>query len=146
MGKKKSWRMLAAALFCVAAGVSSNAQDGDAVRGRSLYGEQCSLCHTDDGDRTLGSDLIGIFGSKVASTGFRYSAGLKASAWNWDEAALDHFLENPVAMVPDTLMPFSVPDRSERKDIIAYLKTLTRVPDPAGSVSRSRQAGAPPQD
>ncbi len=122
------------------------AQKGDAVRGRSLFGEQCTLCHTDDGERGLGPDLIGFFGHKVASGNFSYSSELKATAWKWDEANLDDYLRDPVATVPGTTMVYSVPDRSERKDIIAYLKTLTRVPDPAGSLSGSRQAGAPPKD
>ncbi len=135
MRKSRFWVFFGAALFCTAAGAPSEAQEGDAVRGRSLFGEQCTLCHTDDGEHGLGPDLIGVFGHKVASTNFKYSAGLKASSWKWDETFLDDFLQNPVAMVPSTSMPFSVPDRSQRKDIIAYLKTMTRVPHPAGSVS-----------
>ncbi len=132
MRKSRFWVFLGAAL-CAAAGAPSKAQEGDAIRGRSLFGKQCTLCHTDDGERGLGPDLIGVFGHKAAATNFKYSDGLKASVWKWDESFLDDFLRNPVAMVPGTSMPFSVPDRSQRKDIIAYIKTLTRAPDPAGS-------------
>ena len=127
--------LFAAALFTATAGAPSQAEDGDAARGRALFGIQCTLCHTDDGEKGLGPNLIGIFGRQVGSAAFNYSPGMKASRWKWDDHYLDRFLQNSAAMVPDTTMPFSVPDRTERADIIAYLKTLTRAVAPAGSVS-----------
>ncbi|MGO8953877.1 MAG: c-type cytochrome [Rhodomicrobium sp.] len=125
--------LFAAALFTATAGTPSLAEDGDAARGRAFFGIQCTLCHTDDGEKGLGPNLIGIFGRQVGSTTFKFSPGMKASRWKWDDYYLDRFLQNSAAMVPDTTMPFSVPDRSQRADIIAYLKTLTRAEAPAGS-------------
>ena len=40
-------------------------------------------------------------------------------------------------MLPGIEMPFSIPDQSERKDIIAYIGTLTSVPNAAESTSAS---------
>ncbi len=134
MRKSRFWVFLGAALFSAAAGAPSMGQRGDAARGRSLFGEQCTLCHTEEGEGGLGPNLIGVSGRKAASTGFNYSPALKAGSWYWDDAVLDRFLQNPSAMVPGTAMPFSVPDRNERADIIAYLKTLARSSDLAGSV------------
>jgi len=134
MRKCRLWVFLGAALFSAAAGAPSKGQEGDAARGRSLFGIQCTLCHADDGEKGLGPNLIDIFGRRVASAAFNYSPGMKASQWKWNDFYLDRFLQNSVAMVPDTTMPFSVPDRNERADIIAYLKTLTRASDAAGSV------------
>jgi glucose/arabinose dehydrogenase len=44
---------------------------------------------------------------------------------------------NPQAMLPGIEMPFSIPVQSERKDIIAYIGTLTSVPNAAESASAS---------
>lgn len=126
--------VIGAALLCAAPEEPSRAQEGDAIRGHSLFGEQCTLCHTEDGERGLAPNLIGLLGRKVASTGFNYSPALRAGTWYWDDAILNRFLQNPRAMVPGTAMPFSVPDRNERADIIAFLKTLTRAPAPARNV------------
>ena len=53
---------------------------------------------------------------------------MRAKGWNWDEAILDTYLQNPQAMIPGIEMPFSIPDPSERRDIIAYIASLTSVP------------------
>ncbi len=134
MRKCRLWVFLGAALFSAAGGAPSMAQKGDAARGRSLFGEQCTLCHTEEGKEEFGPNLIGISGRKVASTGFNFSPALKARTWYWDDAVLDRYLQNPLAMVPGTTMPFPVPDQNERADIIAYLKTLTRASNPAESI------------
>ncbi len=127
--------LLTAALLPAMAGPPALAQTGDPVRGRSLFGEQCTLCHTDDGTKGLGPDLIGILGRKAGTSGFKYSPQMKAANWNWDEAILDRYLQNPQAMVPGVDMPFSIPDREERADIIAYIGTLTSLPAQAEAVS-----------
>jgi len=43
----------------------------------------------------------------------------------WDEAALDHWLENPKAVKSNTRMGFpGFKKEQDRLDVIAYLKTL----------------------
>jgi cytochrome c len=122
MHKSSSWLLIAAALVTVTA--PSRAWEGDPIRGRALFGEQCTLCHTEAGEGGLGPDLRGVAGRKAASTDFAYSPALMATGWAWDDSNLDRFLENPAAVVPGSVMPFSVPNLTERADIIAYLKSL----------------------
>ncbi len=133
MSERKVPLLLAAAFLLSAAG--AQAQSGDPVRGRALFGEQCTLCHTDDGDKGLGPNLVGIMGRKAATADFKYSAAMKAARWSWDEAVLDRFLQNPRAMVPGIGMPFSVPDRQQRRDIIAYIASLNSLPNSVESKS-----------
>ena len=98
---------------------------------RALFGEQCTLCHTDDGTKGLAPNLIGVLGRRIATTDFPYSAAMRSKSWSWDEAILDTYLQSPQAMLPGIEMPFSIPDKSERRDIIAYIATLTSVANPA---------------
>ncbi len=42
----------------------------------------------------------------------------------WDDASLDKFLNNPQGLVHGTKMFATVPDTTQRQDIIAYLDTL----------------------
>ncbi len=137
MYKSRFLALLAAALFPVMAGSPAQAQSGDPVRGKALFGEQCTLCHTDDGSKGLAPNLIGVLGRKIASTDFNYSTAMRSKSWSWDEAILDTYLMNPQAMLPGIEMPFSIPDQSERKDIIAYIGTLTSVTSAAESASAS---------
>jgi glucose/arabinose dehydrogenase len=135
MYKSKLLALLTAALFPALAGLPALAQTGDPVRGRALFGEQCTLCHTDDGTKGLAPNLIGVLGRKIAATDFNYSSAMRSKSWSWDEAILDTYLQNPQAMLPGIEMPFSIPDRSERRDIIAYIGTLTAAPAQAEATS-----------
>ncbi len=60
---------------------------------------------------------------------------MRAKGWNWDEAILDTYLQNPQAMIPGIEMPFSIPDPSERRDIIAYIASLTSIPAQAAAAA-----------
>ncbi len=135
MYTSKFLAVLTAALFPVMAGLPAHAQSSDPVRGKALFGEQCTLCHTDDGTKGLAPNLIGVLGRKIASTDFNYSPAIKSKSWSWDEAILDTYLQNPKAMLPGIDMPFSIPDPTERRDIIAYIATLTSAPNQAESAS-----------
>ena len=75
MYKSKFLALLSATLLTAMAGTLAHAQAGDPVRGRSLFGEQCTLCHTEDGTKGLGPDLIGVLGRKVGSTRLQIFAG-----------------------------------------------------------------------
>jgi cytochrome c len=61
----------------------------------------------------------------AAVPGYNFSPALKAANITWDEQTLDKFLENPSADVHGTKMVVSVPSAEHRRDIIAYLETLT---------------------
>jgi cytochrome c len=100
----------------------------DAAKGEALFKMRCGACHAvvDDGTPHPGPLLKGVVGRKAASVaGFKgYSAALKASGRTWDRASLDQFLTLPSKLVPGTYMVVSIPDQTERGDVIAYLATL----------------------
>jgi cytochrome c len=88
---------------------------------------KCRACHSVvAGTNGIGPSLAGVYGRPAGSVaGFRYSAGLAASQIRWDEAALEAWLSQPQAVVPDTKMLFAGLRRAEeREEVIAFLKTL----------------------
>ena len=117
-----------ALLFAVATfawvGAAHAADGGDATRGRELYEARCGGCHSVDAHR-IGPRHRGVFGRRAGTaTGFGYSPALRASGLIWNEATLDRWLANPTALVPGTRMGLRVSDARDRRDIIAYLRSL----------------------
>jgi cytochrome c len=104
------------------------AEPGDATRGERAF-QRCYACHSVDPNETAklqGPSLYRIMGRPAASiAGFEYSDAMRAKAAAglvWDAAALERYIADPEAMVPDTRM--SIPptrDEQERADLIAYL-------------------------
>ena len=97
----------------------------DVENGRRVF-EMCLACHETDGP---GPVLNGIFERKIGSVeGFDYSEALanaNAKAQLWTEEALNQFLAAPQTYLPDNKMAFgAVKDAKERKDLIAFLKSL----------------------
>jgi cytochrome c len=94
--------------------------------------KKCVACHVFDkgGPNKIGPGLYGVIGhDKAAHAGFNYSAAMKSKGGKWTYEDLDHFLENPKAFVPGTIMAFAgVPNPQERANILAYLKTLSDSP------------------
>ena len=89
--------------------------------------KKCALCHpTEAGKNKIGPSLLGIVGRKSAALeNFNYSEGMKKFEHDWDEQTLDLYLADPRATVPGTKMIFpGNKDKTERDDVIAYLKTL----------------------
>ena len=123
-------RRAAVALAAIAAlllGSVPGLADGDAAAGKQAFTTTCGACHsTEPGVNKIGPSLAGIDGSKSGTVaGYNFSPALKAANITWDEQTLDKFLENPSADVHGTKMVISVPNAEHRRDIIAYLKTLT---------------------
>jgi cytochrome c len=93
-------------------------------RGKDVFIRRCSGCHATDLNKE-GPQLRGIVGRKAAAVpAFGYSDALKKAVVRWDETTLDKWLSDPDALVPDTDMAFRLTDPAERKEVIAYLKTL----------------------
>lgn len=113
--------VLAAALM--SAPVAAHAEDVTA--GAAVF-RQCTACHTiKPGQAGIAApNLYGVVGRKAASTGFAYSAALKASKLTWDKATLGTFLKAPQKLVPGTRMVVAVSDDTQRVNLIAYLATL----------------------
>jgi len=98
----------------------------DANAGKEIYA-RCLACHALAYDRT-GPRHCGLFGRRAGSVkDFAYSDAMKRSRIVWSERTLDRFLANPLAAVPGTAMGYAgVADRSERSNLIAYLKQASQ--------------------
>src|SRR3569623_3132902 len=71
----------------------------------------------------FGRSPAGIVGRNAgAATGYEYSAAMKRAGLSRTTANLDQFLTSPQSLVPGTIMPYSLPDERERRDLIAYLQ------------------------
>lgn len=112
-----------AAAALLAAG-SASAQD--AAAGEKVF-NKCKACHkVEAGKNGVGPSLFGIVGRTAGTVeGFKYSDANKNSGVTWTEDKLDTYLTDPKAFMPGNKMVFAgLKDAQERKDIIAYLKTL----------------------
>lgn len=109
-------------------------QGADLDNGQAKFA-LCKTCHTTakGGENMTGPNLWGIFGRKAGTApGFSYSDGLKGLGITWNAEAIDHWIENPRAVVPGTKMTYiGMANAKDRIDVIAYLKTITS-PPPAG--------------
>jgi glucose/arabinose dehydrogenase/cytochrome c2 len=102
----------------------------DAMAGKALFRQRCSICHTaeiGDNGGAQGPSLVGVYGRAAASDQqFTYSAALRSAGLTWDEATLNRFLSSPTSLVPGTTMVVGVPDPTERGDLIAYFQSLAK--------------------
>jgi cytochrome c len=94
---------------------------------------QCAACHkiSPDAPDFGGPNLYGVYGQPRGqhSPRFGYTAALRDAGGIWDAATLDAWIANPKAVVPGTSMQFAgVPDRLDRADIIAYLRSQAGPP------------------
>lgn len=106
--------------------LAASAVTPDANRGRELFDNKCSGCHAVERVK-VGPPVRDIFGRPAArDSHFTYSDELKRAHLVWDEATLDKWLADPDSLVPGNDMSFRLSSASERADIIAYLKQLSR--------------------
>jgi cytochrome c len=115
----------AASVSVLLAASSAASAAGDASAGQQVFA-RCSACHsTKPGENKIGPSLAGVVGRKSGSeAGYNYSPALKAANITWDEHTLDQFLANPAADVHGTKMFISVPNATDRENVIAYLQGL----------------------
>jgi len=125
--------VVTAFLFCALGGARLAGADPDeksaiVERGRVVFG-QCVVCHGEraaDDVPNPGPDLRGIVGRPTGSVpGYRYSRALRNAKRVWTEVRLDEFIADPQTALPGNTMPFhGIADETQRRDLIAYLKTL----------------------
>jgi len=87
----------------------------------------CRSCHSvEKGQTVVGPSLFGVYGTRAGDVpGYDFTPAIKASGLVWDDATLDTWLTNPVALVPGTRMGYAgQSDPAKRRQIIAYLKSL----------------------
>lgn len=87
---------------------------------------QCRVCHSvEPGQNGIGPSLAGVVGRRAGSLGgFAYSADMRSLGSTWNDGTLDRYLADPSGMVPSTTMAIGPLDATQRRAIIAYLKTL----------------------
>ena len=101
---------------------SAAAATANVAHGEEVY-NRCLACHALKTDR-VGPRHCGLLGRRAGTVpGFPYSAAMRKSKLTWDEKTLDRFLQKPTKVVPGTAMTYDgVPDSTDRRDLIAYLK------------------------
>jgi glucose/arabinose dehydrogenase/cytochrome c2 len=126
---------------------SAPAPGADATAGKTLFTQQCSVCHSaEPGDNggAQGPSLVGVYGRRAASAaGFSYTGALAAANLTWDTPTLSRFLTSPTAVVPGTAMVIAVPDESDRDNLIAYFQNLARTQSATGAASKAAPAAIP---
>ncbi|MEP2989792.1 MAG: c-type cytochrome [Parasphingorhabdus sp.] len=105
--------------------VTMAAVSNQAIAGKKLYQSKCGACHSLDANR-VGPQHRNVFGREAATvSGFRYSKALKKLNIRWTTKNLDIWLTNPSKLAPGTSMGFRLAKASDRKAIIAYLKSAS---------------------
>lgn len=117
---------MGAVLAAVLATSTAAADAGDAQAGQGVFATHCAACHApSSGQNKIGPSLAGIVGSKAGSVpGFKLSPAMKTADITWDDASLDKFLANPTGFIHGSRMFVSLPNGSDRDNVIAYLNTL----------------------
>ena len=108
--------------------------EADLDNGRRVFA-RCRSCHTvtEGGPNMTGPNLYGVFGRQAgAHPDYNYSSAVKQANFVWDGEHLDHWLENPRTFLKGTKMSFAgIPDPTDRRDVIAFLKVETGYTAPA---------------
>lgn len=128
---------LLAIAIAAAALVPSARADGDATAGADIARKKCLTCHTvEKGRNRVGPSLFGILGRKAgAEPDFNYSKSYVAAGDGgliWSPETIFDYLADPKAFLrtltknpgAQSRMTFRLRDEAERKDVLAYLKTL----------------------
>ncbi len=117
--------MLMAAPFVMAQSTTTAA--GTALKGKEIYSDRCSACHSVD-DNRVGPMHLGVFGRKAGSVkGYRYSDALAKSKVIWDRDTLTAWLANPEMLIPGQRMGYAMDNEQDREDVVAYLATLKAI-------------------
>ncbi len=114
------------ALVLAALVVATPVLGADPNAGKSVFRQQCALCHSaEPGDNggAQGPNLNGVYGRPAATDPqFGYTKALKSSHLTWDAATLDRFLASPTTVVPGSAMVVAIPKDSDRANLIAYFQ------------------------
>jgi len=117
---------------------------GEAAAGKTVFANQCSSCHTVEvGKNGFGPSLAAVIGRKAGTLpGFTYSPAMAQAGLVWNDKNLDEFLAASTQKVPGTSMPVSLPNATDRANVIAYLETLGRASAPVESASAPSASAA----
>lgn len=100
----------------------------DLTAGRIVFNQKCAACHTlspEPDHSTQGPNLMGVIGRTAGTIeGWDFSPALAASGLVWVEENLNDWLTDPAVLVPESSMNLKVPNRFEREDVIAYIRSV----------------------
>lgn len=97
---------------------------GDAARGKVLYEQTCTVCHSVDAHK-IGPAHKGVFGRRAGGAeGYKYSDALASSRFRWTAQSLNAWLAYPEDLIAGQRMNVEVEKEQDRADLIAYLMTL----------------------
>jgi cytochrome c oxidase assembly protein subunit 11 len=97
----------------------------DPVAGQKVFATACTTCHGLD-QAKVGPPLRGVFGRAAGTApGFPYSPALAHSGVTWNTDTLGKWLSGPAQFIHGAEMPMALPDPLRRRDVIAYLKSLS---------------------
>jgi cytochrome c len=101
----------------------------DVAAGKNVFTQKCGTCHTlsaDPAHGLTGPNLMGVI-DRTAGTvaGWEFSPALKASGLVWNDENLHKWLTDPLAFVPGSTMTMKLPNRIEREDVIAYIRSAS---------------------
>ncbi|MGV8951434.1 MAG: c-type cytochrome [Cypionkella sp.] len=120
----------------------------DLQNGQRVFA-RCRSCHTitEGGPNMTGPNLYGVFGRAAGmAEGYNYSTAVKQAGFIWDAGHLDHWLENPRTFLKGTKMSFAgIPDATDRRDVIAFLKVETGYATATAPVPASAAVATPPE-
>ena len=118
----------------------------DVKAGDDFANKVCAVCHSlgEGQPAKLGPNLYGIVGDPHAHMqGYDYSAAIKAKKGKWTFAALNDWLTDPQTYAPGTKMTYAgIKSAKMRADVIAYLRTLSKNPEPLPKVTPAMEAPA----
>jgi len=97
-----------------------------AADGKALFDDQCASCHpVGPSSGPNGPTLKGVVWRRIASQpDFVYTGALKAKPGSWSPGNLNAFLKDTQGFASGTTMFFVIQDRTQRRAIIDYLKTV----------------------
>jgi len=117
-------------LFALAVGAlfAGPAWAGDAGHGKTIFSQQCGICHTANkgGPAVLGPNLYGVVGRKAGTVaGYSYSSAMKAAGFTWTDDKLTAYLPAPRSLVPGTKMSYGgLHNPAQLVDLVAFLDSL----------------------
>jgi cytochrome c len=120
----------------------------DPEAGHAYTKKICIACHNfaEGAGAKVGPDLYGVVGRERASVpGYEYSTALKSKTGKWTYDTLNEWLYKPSAFAKGTKMAYAgLSDPQLRADVIDYLRTLSKTPEPLPAVTKASAATPAP--